>query len=733
MITLCNSRIRIGFDEWGRLAALSDAAGTVAVPIEAPALTEVFTLELRSRDGVVTRVSPQAPPLVQQTEEADGQALTWTWRLSGDWGALDARARVVLPPDSPVSLWTLAVENHADQAIWQVTYPRVSGLAAFPEGDGPDWLAAPFHMGEKTPAPVRFVNHHVKRVGTWARSQDGCFDDEGGPGDIAYTYPGMWGMQYLAYGHPAGGGIYFAAHDPQSLYKRFGMYADGGDGRHAALMLRQYPEDRAAAGASFASFYPAAVGVYAGEWWEASAIYREWALQQEWCRRGPTREREDIPTWAKEADLWYWNWQTANSGHPRRHVPAIEYLKERFGCEIAFHWYGSNGEVFNGGWRSPEEYPADRDIRETLVAAMRRLHAGGIRAIPYVNARLWCPDTHAFREADGMSWVVADEHGKPHADEWAHIGLTTCPTAPPFQEVIRRVTNQMIDGCEMDGAYLDQITACYALPCFQPSHDHAPGGHDHWCRGYRQMLEKVRADIKQRSVDNVITSESVIECYLDLLDLDLSREISGLRSRIGCPGSLPIPMFHSVYHDYHLTYGTVQTFQERNPDLFRYGEALCLVGGGQLGVSGFFTGDERKPQAQPYLEYMEMLSKAHVAARAWLNLGVWKPPAAVACECVAIAAMPDLPPTQGIPAVLSGCFLLDGEVCVVLVNHTQRPQQAVVTLPPAGHGMAAGAFSVRRTHPGPETDLGRTGPDGDARAFTFDPASAQILVLRPVA
>ncbi|MBI3944510.1 MAG: hypothetical protein HY321_01190 [Armatimonadetes bacterium] len=739
MITLQNNKLRMTFDDNGRLAALSDVAGAIPIPIDAGALTDAFAIELREEKGEVTHVSPQAAPTVQRLDTAEGQVLACAWEVSGDWGALSVRSRVVLPPDSPVSLWTMEVDNHTKQAIWQVAYPRVTGLTAFSGYEGPDWIAEPFLMGEKTPDPVAFVNDHENVISTWGRSQFGCFDVEGGRADIAFSYPGMWTLQFLAYGHPAAGGVYFAAHDGQALYKRFGMYADGGDGKHAALALKQYPEDRTLAGGSFKSFFAAAVGVYAGDWWGASEIYRQWGVQQYWCAKGPTRVRSDVPEWVKKLDLWYWNWQFVNRGHPRHVVPIIKYLKERYECEIAFHWYGFTGEFGpTGDWRAPEVYPYDPDVRDTLIQGVKDLHAAGVHCLPYIECRLWNENTRSFRAADGMKWIAVDENGKS-ADAWGALGHTMCPTAPPFHALIRGITNRMIDDIGMDGAYLDQVSGCYAVPCFNPDHDHGTGGHDHWTRGYRELLEGVQQDIKSRSPDNAITSESCIECYLDLFDDDLTREIANLNGFVGSLRSLPIPMFHSVYHDYHMTYGTTSTFQAARgagavvSDGFRLSEALVLVSGCQLMVSGVLAGDERKEGFQPQLDYMEKLTRARKAGRKFFNLGVWKPPLTIECERVDVAYSANRPPKEAIPAVLSGCFELEGELCMALANHTEQPRDAVVDISPKAYGLAGEAFELWSVYPGAETRLGRIGPEGEKRTVALGPASAQVLILRPVA
>lgn len=645
------------------------------------------------------------------------------------------KAAVSVPKNSPVSFWKMEISNRTGCAVWQVAFPRISGLTAFHGQEGPDWLAMPFQMGEKIPRPVEFVNGPEKVIPGWARLEYGVFDVEGGKADFGFSYPGMWTMQFLAYGHPALGGIYFGAHDGKALYKRFGMYADGGDGKHAALVMKQYPKDRTAAGADFASFYPCAVGIYEGDWWGASEIYRKWALKQTWCRKGPVHNRSDIPGWVKENDLWYWNWQFSHNVRPEHMVPAIKYLKKRFGCGVAFHWYGSGGTTFAG--YLPEVCPADPDMFNLLVGAVRELKEAGIPAIPYIQGRRWAPRTVSFQKADGMKWIAVDENGEP-SEKMNQFRLTMCPTAKCHHDILRKMTCKVIDRCGMAGAYLDVISSCFSVPCFNRKHNHPPGGHDHWSRGYRENLRKIQRAIKKRSPDNIITSESVIECYQDLLDLDLAREISNTGGMTGCPGALPIPMFHSVYHDYHMTYGTVSTFKPVTGDrkfcldLFRFREALVLAGGSQLMVSGFFTGDENREHIQPQLNYMETLVRAHMAARKWLNLGVWKPPVPLECDTVDLdvneSNAGERSPRRGIPAVLIGCYELDNELCIVLVNHTGQERKAAFSLDPKAYGLAGSRFVLKRVHPDAPRVLSET--EGILRfEGVLPPASAHALVV----
>ena len=418
--TLANSKLRMTFDGQGRLTAMEDASGAVKIPIDPGAVTQAFALVLRSASGDRTVVTPQAPPEI--LKRPDG--LIFRWRVEGAWGRVNVAGKVVLPPDASVAEWTVEVENQTDDALWEVMYPRISGLRDLEGGE----LAAPRCSGQLVPQPVAAVNGPGRPVSDWMRMEYADFDVEGSA-NIAFSYPGLWAMQFMAFGQPKAGGIYFAAHDGQALYKRFGMYRDGADRKHAALVMKQCPEDRTAAGGKFASFYPTAVGVYQGPWWGASAIYREWAVRQLWCQKGPTKDRKDISDKSRELDLWYWNYKYFTDTRPRTIVPVIRQLRERTGCNMGFHWYGFNGEMFKR-WRVPWGPPDNEDIRNILVRGVRELHELGVLVIPYLDCRLWSSETTSFQDADGMKWIVRGVSGE--GTVWPGLGpaWTMCPTAP---------------------------------------------------------------------------------------------------------------------------------------------------------------------------------------------------------------------------------------------------------------------------------------------------------------
>jgi hypothetical protein len=463
---------------------------------------------------------------------------------------------------------------------------------------------------------------------------------------MAYSYPGMWALQFMAFYNPEAVGLYFAAHDPEARFKRFGFYGESGS-REAELVMQHYPDERLTPGLSYETPYDTAIGLFTGEWWKASEVYREWAIQQKWCRKGPLAERRDIPQWLLETDLWYWNWRhkphLGSRGTSEDVVPAILNLKQKLDTGMAFHWYEWDGKPFNQD--IPPVLPVKRDAGEGLARALDELHDAGVRAIPYINARLWDIESPSWEAEGAATGVCLDQDGE-HADRWSlsdgRKWSAMCPHTTLWQEKVRSVCEALVFEYGFDGVYADQITSCFVVPCFASDHDHARGGGNSWYAGYRQMMERIQGETKQRNPEAVYTSESTIDCYLDLFDANLAREANELSVRHD-EQWLPIPLFHSVYHDYAITYGSVLQLTEVHPRAFFYGEALVLVGGQQLMVEGYLSADVGTDRYSEYLEYLGGLVQARKRAREYLLFGRWLPPVEMEVDDVEVAWSKDHP------------------------------------------------------------------------------------------
>lgn len=154
-----------------------------------------------------------------------------------------------------------------------------------------------------------------------------------------------------------------------------------------------------------------------------------------------------------------------------------------------------------------------------------------------------------------------------------------------------------------------------------------------------------------------------------------------------------------------MTYGSVSLVQQTDFETFCYGESLCLVGGVQLAIAGVLKGAENDIKKLPYLDYMEMLTRAHRAGRRFFNLGEWQPPLKLDCDLEDVNWSEKEPPKKNIPTVLSGCFKMDDELCMVLVNRTSSERRVCFEITPATYGLNTDRLQLRKIHPNNEQTL----------------------------
>ena len=109
-------------------------------------------------------------------------------------------------------------------------------------------------------------------------------------------------------------GFYFATHDGKGYSKTFAFNGINREGSDGALPDGVYPgvmsvtTQPLGAGQSekyFLSPYDVVISFFDGNWWDASQIYREWAINQaDWVRKGPIALRVDTPMWLQNLTVW---------------------------------------------------------------------------------------------------------------------------------------------------------------------------------------------------------------------------------------------------------------------------------------------------------------------------------------------------------------------------------------------------------------------------------------------
>ena len=121
-------------------------------------------------------------------------------------------------------------------------------------------------------------------------------DDPGQWRDVYFHYPGFMFAQFLAW-YTQRGGVYLACEDTAGNCKV--LKAVKRVRRHAAWHRTR----RRLALARCAKLeYDVVLGSFAGDWYDAADLYRNWSLHQKWAT--PLCKRKDVPKWLLDSPVY---------------------------------------------------------------------------------------------------------------------------------------------------------------------------------------------------------------------------------------------------------------------------------------------------------------------------------------------------------------------------------------------------------------------------------------------
>jgi len=669
-IVLEDDIIRLKFDGGGGLASITDLR-TGAKLAGRKKVNPLWCLYFRDGGGKIRKVPSTRARLVETRTR--GRNLFLEWRLAALGTTVSAAVRLV---GTAIPEWRISVSNASGMALWEVRYPIFGGLGPLGGNGSKDRLVVPWQFGIEVDDPLRFLKKGGASTVSYI-SEFGRQEQEPGVSSVAFSYPGMWSLQFMAIYNPLTCGLYLGAHDGEARFKRFGLYRDTKDTMSAVMC--NFPEERIKKNLDYTLPYPIFMGLFEGNWWSAAQYYRKWAVRQRWCRYGPVKDRKDIPKWLKENDFWYWNWRSQQrQGMPELMAPAVVELKKRLGCNVAVHWYASHCEPFNQ--RIPELFPIAPSFEKKLKIGLRMMHKNGIHAIPYMNPRMCDPNTETWEKHDVKTMACRTEKGELHVEEYL-TGLkwiTICPTVKKWHRIIYDIVKGCLDR-GYDGVYLDQVSSCYTVPCFAAGHGHPRGGGNTWYKGYLAMMELIRKKAAAVNKNAAFTSESTVECFNDVFDANLARMVSRVQdSQLGCDNSFPIPLCNSIYHDYVITYGSAIDLAHDTPDTVYLGGALNLTSGNQLMFESYTLSDIARKRHEEYLAYFRNLCRFRKRYRNYFNFGEWAEPVEIETKTVVLNLSRQRPAYKQ-PAVLTATWKLKKKLHV-FVNHTAEDQKIVAVI-----------------------------------------------------
>jgi hypothetical protein len=681
--------------------------------------------------------SQSAKSVFWKLEKGEKQsALRLQWKgmdVRENKAALGVEVSITLREGDPFSYWRIAIHN--ESVKYGIERARLPIVPLAPVGEA-----------------KKDVFIYPKWRGGYAEDP---FNAPRGFGEDFHTvgayYPYYVNMQFWAlYNRETGKGIYLGTHDPTPCMTHFLV---DNTPTEISWSVSHFPPNMMFGAEDFNLPYDCVVGPFRGDWYDACQIYREWALKQTWCRKGPMATRNDIPKWYKETPLFFYamvaDSATGTHSDEENMLLAAEDFRAWLkwaGVRMPVNWYGWEKHTpgvsefdtpFSG--RRPRlitsnvkrwaglyadhcaysgNYPgvAAMDKFSALCADLRR--AGGM-VCPYICLQLFNqgPLENAPYAAEGKLNAVHGMYGAlqvyPGYPQWV-----PCVCTPWWQ-------NRMVDECvtlrereNVGGYYLDVMHGFGMMPCFWIAHGHAAGGGSTMTLGMHKISEMTRDAVQAKDPELMTTGEDSTENMIDVVDGILYQRTLRPENKA--------PLFGVVYQDYIRRYGCYVSVGPG--DSFFIECASFFVEGAQFGrlalrprpgvlffdnpahkemidFLGRVVGYYKQDTAKKFLVYGRLLRPLEFSAPSPLPMLTYKDPEPGLVSTDTGAALGHGAGLQ-FPSLMSGVFrCADGELGVFIVNAGAKSVEFNAELDPARYEVPAGTA----------LDVDSIAPDGAAK------------------
>jgi len=418
-----------------------------------------------------------------------------------DFSAAEKQVRVrveLAATDSPLSDWTITVDNRSDLEVIRVDFPllRTAAIGDFRD----DEAVVPRTGGMRIEQPATAKGYVGWYLGGGSMSWMDLCDREAG--------------------------LYLAMLDPALTTTEMKCVASEGN-RGADLEMRAHT--LVAPGEATTRHYQ--VGVHPGDWHWAADTYREWAYS--WMKH------PDNPEWVRWTDGW-----AGLMGTPFDHMTGALRQARLQGMRYLQYWAhmadGIDQCCGNFYWPAPVLGGAE-GFRDGIAD----VHAEGGRVTAYMNCQTWTRDSAINDSLRGTPKSELSEEALAliHPIEWFerwrlhlidgeaqgyHAGTLgwyiMCPASTGFREHLRFwIVDMYAKRYGIDGVYIDQTGATHAKLCYNLDHGHDDIGA--WGGGNLATLRTAISEAREVNPEFMIAIEGCGDALGQYANMHL---ISGL-------------------------------------------------------------------------------------------------------------------------------------------------------------------------------------------------------------
>ena len=492
----------------------------------------------------------------KRTDNNDRATLHLYWHkipVRDDAQMLEVEVAITLRQGDPMSYWRINIKNPGRKfGLERVHFP-ILNLAPIGEAKQNVYLY-PREKGGYIEDPFNAKSGFYLRGG-------GGF------------YPVNFNMQFQAlYDRESGHGIYMATYDPTPNFKHVKIVNTPD---RITWNPTHFPPNMTFAEEDYFLPYDCVIGPFNGDWYDACQIYRTWAVEQSWCRKGPLLTRKDSPRWYKEVPFMFYT-QIGDSAQGTHSLPentriAAEHFREFLAwadMPLPINWY-SWSKIIRGKTSYEVPFSSHRMHDQGRWADLpnHTHHAGNYPKIPALAA--FTEETHKLRDEGGMvcPYVALEiidqgpDENAPYAREarphvvrdlfgvkrtWSTLSTwQACASTQWWKNRMRETCELMVQRERVGGFYLDVMQGA-GLPCYWTPHGHSANGGDAITTGMHKTVEASFNAAKAADPQTIITGENSTENVIDVID--------GILQVTLWPDNRA-PLFATVYQDYVKRYG----------------------------------------------------------------------------------------------------------------------------------------------------------------------------------
>jgi hypothetical protein len=558
-ISLRNADHTLGFDaKTGRLRSFRSQLAPDQEFIESAPDDPVFVIQYL--DG--SRRFRQITSAQARSVDVDGSAADRIAVTFRDLAGIDLHVSVQVrtSPDGQASLWGLSIRNDAGLFITDVQFPFVVVSYRLKGKPGSEALLRPFRQGELIVGP-RPQDLEPDSPHAWQ-----MLPENGGKSH----YPGMTFAQFLAYYNDRAG-ILISCRDATGAIKLIKPVHHGTGLRLGVAHVGDWP----ATGARTLE-YEVVLQSFRGDWYDAAALYRVWALEQPWART-PLARRTDVPAWLLESPphIMVRMAGELDFGPAPPNQEFLPYPKllallgrtaDAVGASIVpvlMAWERP------GPWIYPDSFPpvgGEASLAEFADRSRKKgWHVGSFASgTRWITAHHWTGyDGDGYFDRTGGEPSISRTHRqelwREPGDQLWRPSYLGCMAVSMTRELalgfVRKLTGYGLDWIQ----FLDQNVNGGTYPCFSPDHGHPPAPGRWMTATMQELLDSFRRLGDEVKASSGGSREVVFSVELPPNEF-LLPYFQVCDARVVPPGHAGawrgyIPLYHFLYHEFVLMEG----------------------------------------------------------------------------------------------------------------------------------------------------------------------------------